>query len=67
MEKRNNSNTKTTRVSTTIKEEAEAFVGEPPKPYTSMTKLHDEALRAKITILEKRYPQFKKQIKEKSK
>ena len=60
MRRTNNSNQSTVRITTTIKEEAEIFVGRNPKPYLSLSKLNDEALREKITILEKKYPEFKK-------
>ena len=60
MWRRNNSNQSTIRITKTIKEEAEDFVGKNPKPYTSLSKLNDEALREKITVLDKKYPNFKK-------
>ena len=60
MESKKNSNQSTIRVTTSIKEEAEDFVGSKPKPYLSLSKLNDEALREKVDSLTQKYPNLKK-------
>ena len=60
METQKNYNQSTIRVTTTIKEEAENFVGDKPRPYLSMSKLNDEALRKMIEDLHQKYPNLKK-------
>jgi len=55
MAKKNDSNQATVRITRTVKDEAENYVGPKPRPYTSLSKLNDDALRNWISVLEKKY------------
>jgi len=66
MGKTNDENSTTIRVTRILKEEADIFVGKTPHPYTSITKLGDDALRNHLSKLKIEYPSvFKKGVSKK--
>jgi len=60
MSKKNDTNQATIRITRTVKDEATVFVGASPHPYTSLSKLGDDALRNWLLVLEKKYGGQKK-------
>lgn len=51
-------NQATVKISRTLHQEAQPFIGEPPLPYTSIRGFMDDASRTKLKDLKKEYPKL---------